>query len=189
MTRNGSLTILAAFVWILPSAVVTAEEPTNMNLRYSIHDDPNDPESPVVFIVELDLRAADTNGDEVGWEVKQARFKKLDGLQVIKEWFADWPEFDTVDGLWWIEHVEAKQPELEEFTLPPLLAGTAQRKNASGPGLEFDLVGESYTPPQGGPPYPVTSSLTHFFQEVGGSTPEQSGEDTPTESEEGEPSA
>lgn len=185
MTRSSNFILLSAAILFIPSSL-QADHPINKNLTYSIHDNPSDPETPVVFIVELDLRAADADGDDVGWEVKQARFKKLDGQQVVKEWFINWPTFDTTDGLWWISHDDAVNPKLAEFGIPPLLAGTAQRKNASGPGLEYEMEGEAYTPPQGGPPYPMTSSLTYIFQEVGGSTPEESGEEEPVAVDENE---
>ena len=78
MTRSSTFILLSAAILFAPSSL-QADDPINKNLAFSIHEDPNDPETPVVFVVELDLRAADADGDDVGWEVKQARFKKLDG--------------------------------------------------------------------------------------------------------------
>lgn len=155
--------------------------PADRTVSYLIREYPEDPESAVVFKVELDLKAQSADGDSIGWLVQKARFYQIHGETTVAWWEKVGPSVPTGDGLWWIEHDDAEAPLLSEFVDTPQLTGTADSKTSGVEDLAYDFISSTYTPPPGGPAYTVTSSTSHEFTEVDEEEPVEAGENEPTE--------
>ena len=158
--------------------------PVDRVITYSIHEIPTDPSSDVVFVVSLDLTAADLDGSWVGWEIESAEFRQPGiGGGADTVWTKSSPFIDTVDGLWWIEHVDPTAPEVAEFVMPPELLGTAAADDPANADLEYDLVGVVYTPPAPPetPPYENTSALAFAFTEEGQAEPIEEADEEPAD--------
>lgn len=159
--------------------------PTDRTIAYRIFDDPGDPNAVVLFIVKLSLGAQESAGSSVGWKIKQISIRQSPTQsQPATTWIESLPAVGTPDGLWWVAHADPESPVLSEFTRPPLLSGRATAQQSSQPDLDYDLEGQAYTPPPGGPPFTVTAALDYTFIKVGDSEPTGDGEDEPTDMEE-----
>lgn len=159
-----------------------ATPPTHMVVTYSIHDDPQDPESDVVFRITLGLDRFDYNATSIGWEISEAQFETVGGTEMI--WTAAYPYVDSLDGLWWTDHADVDNPVLAEFLVPPTLEGTAEAKNSEDPDLDYLFAGNVYTPPAppGQPPFgSATGSSTFSFLIDGDEEPMEEGEAEPVE--------
>ncbi len=153
-----TLTLFCGFVGLAADAA-HAQLPADRTLKLAFHETPSDPESPIVLIVELELSAEDIDGDSVGWSVEQLRVAELDDYGfTVGEWIQTEPTVATGDGLWWVEHDDAQEPDNGEFVILPLMAGTAVSVMQNQPALDFFMEGVDDDPP-GGAPYPVTSVL------------------------------
>lgn len=134
--------------------------------EYTVYETPSDPQSDVVFIVRLHLVADQqitgqgTEGS-VGWDVTGIDFTQP-GTPSDTLWTEASPSVDTPDGLWWVGHADLGNPDAAEFALPPSLVGTATADDPADEDLDYDLVGEVYTPPAAPeePPHEITGSLT-----------------------------
>jgi hypothetical protein len=91
--------------------------------------------------------------------------------------------------LWWVEHEDPRNPQYEEFVLPPLIEGLAYADDPNEDDLEFSFEGEVYTPPSPPEeaPYPVTGALAHEFTCYGELDPFEFGLDEPVEVPENPP--
>ncbi len=163
-----------------------AHLPETGAITFYIHDDPADPESDVVYVVNLTVKADKEDGESVGWIITKAEIRKPDSGGPDQVWIEESPTVNTPDGLWWIDHDDHAAPKLEEFVLPPSLDGTADAQNPSDPDLEYDLEGVTYVPPRRGGLYAITGALTYSFTMVGQTEPDDSGDDEPVELPEGE---
>jgi hypothetical protein len=108
-----------------------------------MHESPSKPDD-VVFTVTLSLSVKDVSGYNVAWEVSEITFNQPAGNgHGARSWSEELPAVDTLDGYWWIEHGDVENPDLAEFTLPPLIAGTAEADSMSYEDLEYDPEGVS----------------------------------------------
>jgi hypothetical protein len=147
-----SVATVATSILLGLAAPALAQLPADRTLKLEIHSVPSDPESPVDFIVVLELTAEDVDGDAVGWAVTSIRIGQLD------EWgftIGDWSQSDPVvastDGLWWLEHADGENPTTSEFVILPTILGTAAPELANDPDLDFFLEGTGAQPD---PDYP-----------------------------------
>lgn len=169
----------AATACFLGAHTARADLPADRTVYLYMYEVPGDPESDIVFSVGLDLEAVDVDGVWVGWEVTSAKFIEPGTPDTV--WIENSPAVDSPDGLWWVEHVDLQDPQHDEFTLPPLLEGTATAEEPLGADLEYTLEGASYDPPPGGPPFDVTAAVDYIFTVEGEEDPKKEGDDEPVE--------
>jgi hypothetical protein len=155
---------------------VAADPPAQQDVVYRIYDDPNDPNSDIVFTVWMKLTPEDQDGDSVGWDVKQIRFRQIGQGNGDTLWTESDPNVPTGDGLWWVDHADADNPQLSEFDNPPRLQGLAPADDPVDKDLDYELEGDTYT---GTAPWPVTAGLKYKFGLDGEPTPLETGEDEP----------
>ena len=155
--------------------------PEDQRIRYTIREQPTDPSSDVIWTVDLELTAPDSAGNLVGWLIDNVTVSEVDALgDPVNVWVDPSPELDSPDGLWWVEHADTNNPQLDEFALPPLLLSTATAEVGAGVDLDYLVEGVPYDPPPGDPlsEY-VTTGLDYAFTLVGNSLPEHEGDDEP----------
>ena len=179
-------TICALALLGLAVSAATADPPTKQEVVYKIHDDPNDPNSTVVFTVWLTLAPKARDGDSIGWEVEQIRFRQVgEGGGSDTTWTESNPAVTTADGRWWIEHADPDHPQLAEFDDPPRFQGAATADDPSDDDLEYDFQGVNNASIE---PWNPTGWLDYEFALVGASEPLLSGTDDPVEvANEGDP--
>lgn len=171
---------VAVALGIVPLALA-GELPEDQTVYYYIHEYPNQPNCDVVFTIRLDLTAADSDADAVGWRITSAEFRQPGNRQAQdKVWTEASPIVNSPDGLWWVEHADPAFPELEEFTLPPKLVGLAMAQDPLDKNLEYDFKGVPYVPPPEGAPFDITGALTYVFAEEE-EDPVEQGKDEPVE--------
>jgi hypothetical protein len=142
-------------------------QPLTKTISYGIHEDPNDPNSAVVFTITLDLRAEARAGDSIGWGVTQIEFVEPgQGGGDDTLWIDSDPSVPSSDGRWWIDHADWTDPQLEEFAEPPHLVGTAPAEDPYDADLEYDFEGDDYT---GQGPWNPTGYLDYWFKLDGAS--------------------
>ncbi|HVP12020.1 MAG TPA: hypothetical protein VMV94_12635 [Phycisphaerae bacterium] len=151
----------------------------SMSISYQIHAVPDDPKSPVLFAVTLEVEEADRDGDSVGWEILSAHFERHG--QGAATWIKDAPFVATPDGLWWVRHANANAPVTEDFVKPPEIAGTAEGQDGMHDDLGFVLEGAFYDPELRGSPFTTTGSLNYAFVLANAPEPVAEGEDDPVE--------
>jgi len=174
-----------AFLGLVVSGA-RADLPHDQDVVYKIHDDPNDPNSDVVFSVWLELTATARDGDSVGWEIKLMRFRQVEPGGPDTFWKILKPAIPSADGRWWIDHADGDYPQLGEFDKPPELVGTATAEDQDDNDLEYDFQGVSGT--GGIEPWDPTGWLDYEFAVIGASAPLLSGTDDPVEVDnEGDP--
>jgi hypothetical protein len=157
-------------------------DPATFDLSYRLHEDPTDPNSPVTIAIRLSLEQAASDGEAVGWEIVEARFREIgEGGQPDGTWTATLPVVSTPHGLWWVEHADAQAPQLGEFVSPPPLSGEAPADDPGAPSLLYDMEAGAYTTPPEGDPWNVTTALTYTFTVAGEQKPKGKGKDKPTE--------
>ncbi|RIK63271.1 MAG: hypothetical protein DCC65_16250 [Planctomycetota bacterium] len=157
--------------------------PSDRSIFYNLREDPEDPESDVVFRIELILHAMSATGSTVKWRIDEAVFTQYDGQTVLGEFSKVLPTVPGSDGLWWVTHANTEAPTLDEFDMPPHLTGTAERKSGSGADLAFDFEGVAYTPPPGGPPFDPTAGIDHSMKNASTQEIIVQAEEEPTEME------
>lgn len=182
MTRTKLLaTLVATIVLGTGSSVARADLPKDRTIKYSIHKTPSDPQSDIIWSVELELEADDSNGESVGWQIRALRVK---GPTPLGSWTKTSPQVSTPDGLWWVDHADHMDPLASEFDVTPLLEGTAIATGQGEADLEYSFEGDSYS---GSPSYEGNvSGLTFSFLLVGEEDPEEEGDDEPAEIDEEE---
>jgi hypothetical protein len=156
--------------------------PEPMDVVYRIHDNPNDPDSAIVFTVMLSLEAQEADENSIGWQITEIRFRQP-GQNGDPDtiWIESDPDVPTQDGLWWVDHADRENPQLDEFDEPPHLVGIAAAADPNATDLKYDFEGVGYTPGSGGPPWDVTAALDYKFKLDGQSSPLESGTDEPVE--------
>jgi hypothetical protein len=147
MSRTLPVARLVLVILILlavtgPAAQATL--PEDQVVQYVMREVPDDPESPVVFGVELWLKAVSIEGNTVTWEVSEVWMVEVNSNgEAVNAWSESTPWVDTPSGLWLIEHAEPEAPELAEFDAVPLIAGTAQAVETQDPDLDYRFEGET----------------------------------------------
>ncbi len=177
--KTLSRVLIAAILVCTSYATAWADLPSDLNVEYKIRETPSNPNSDVVFTVELVLTAEDESGSSVGWEIKKIRLTDVDAAP-----FGPWiweevsPTVNTGDGLWWVTHSDHTDPQFEEFDVTPLLEGTATSLGYPD-DLVYSFQGATYsgTPMFGG----SVSALTYEFTIDGEEDPEEEGDDEPAE--------
>jgi len=156
---------------------VAAAPPEQQDVVFRIHDDPNDPNSDIVFTVWLELTPSALDGDSIGWDVKQIHFRRIgQGGGPDTLWTESDPNVPTGDGLWWVDHADADNPQLSEFEDLPQLQGVAPADDPNDKDLDYDFESDTYA---GTGLWPVTVELRYEFQVEGGPTPLEIGDDEP----------
>lgn len=164
MFPRSCLFVTFVFLAYVGASEVALGLPDDRSVIYNLREDPQDPESDVVFRIELVLHAVSQYGSTVSWRIDEAVFTQLDGQTIVGEWSKALPTVPGQSGLWEVAHADPDAPALDEFDMPPHLTGTADRKSGSGADLDYDFEGVAYTPPPGGPPFDPTAAIDHEMQ-------------------------
>jgi hypothetical protein len=175
-----SIGVLAALG--LFGRLACADPPTAWVVTYGIHETPTQSSGPIVFLVKLSLRRQNMDGSSIGWHITS--------IQIIQKgpngssdavWTQDNPSVSSPDGLWWIDHANAEEPQPSEFELSPHLTGTAAAADPNLPDLTYDVKGEPYAVPlpPTQPPYVVTGAMDWNFTRVGDQNPLDEGSGDP----------
>ena len=150
--HKTSLAIFSVLILAANSGTALAELPADVQIKYYIHDDRTDPDSPIVFKVLLDLEAKDSSGDSVGWFITQAEFRQPNSdPDPDTVWTDTTVDVDTPDGLWWVDHADTRAPDAGEFDLPPLITGIADAEASSSDDLDYEWEGVIYFVGPAGP--------------------------------------
>lgn len=167
LAKKTTIALLALAV-LVPAAGYAAayrftrDVPAWVEVEYWIHETAEDSESDVTFKIKLSLTKQEVDGDSIGWEINSIEFRDPGNPGTV--WIDASPSVPSEDGLWWIDHADADDPQTEEFAVPPQLDGTGDAQDPNGDDLDYDFEGFTYTPPPPGqPPYTVTASLDHYF--------------------------
>jgi hypothetical protein len=145
---------------------VLADLPPKQEVVYKLHDDPNDPNSDVVFTAWLTLAPKLRNGDSIAWEPEVIRFRLIgQGGSSDTTWTESNPQIPTTSGYWWITHADADNPQLTEFVDPPHFTGTASADDPYVADLEYDFQGSSDL---GDDPWDPTGWLEYEFAMANG---------------------
>ncbi|MCG8406079.1 MAG: hypothetical protein MI923_12855 [Phycisphaerales bacterium] len=180
MYSARAVLILAICLFATPSASLAL--PADQRVVLRLYENPNEPQSKVVFSITLQLKAEASDGSFIGWEIQSAGIRQYDqNGNGIGKWTESLPSINTPDGLWWTAHEDPNLPKLSEFTELPSLYGTAEPNSMIGPNLNYDLAAKAYIPPEGTAPFQVTASLDYNFTMVGEPQPEAEGEQEPAE--------
>lgn len=173
-------------VLLVASSNVMATPPESQIVVFSMHEDPQDPESDVVFRVTLSLALDSFNTTSIGWAVSEAQFETVGASPIL--WSVENPALDTQDGLWWTDHADVDAPVITEFLVPPYMEGEAVVKGTQGANLDYAFGGNTYVPPEAPatPPYGSnTASASFSFFVQGESVSLAEGEDEPVETGDG----
>jgi len=156
--------------------------PSDRVIVFSIHQNPQNASSPVVFVAKLEVHATSINGNTINWTITKATYLQPQGGGTSRRWVKNLP---TVPGGYWtITHADANNPQLSEFMMPPQLDGTATAQDTGYNDLLYDLVGSSSF---GSSPFSPAAGLTYEFRRVGVSEPEEEGDDEPVDPIEEDP--
>ncbi len=167
---------IKAGVWVCTLSVVSLAVaqsglPPDRYVRYRIHSDPTNTESAVVWDIILQLVAKQRNEQQVGWEVETITFHHLTSENDPVSWSNVAPPVGTPDGLWWVEHLDADQPQTDEFLQPPPMSGVGLPLDPANGQLTYSIAGVPNLLPG---PFEHTAALTYSF----------SADDPPTSAEE-----
>jgi hypothetical protein len=173
--RSTYLFILLSVMVSLYSSASSArgDSPPDQQVAYYIRESPADPNSAVVFEVILELSAQNAAQDSVGWGIDRIELRQTNG-GTVTVWTKTAPEIGSEDGLWWVQHANPAEPQLQEFALPPSLVGLAIAQDPEELDLAYDLAGV----PGSQSPANV-AVLTYTFARVSEPEPSRSGEDEP----------
>ena len=169
----GALVLLGLLV-----SGANADMPPDQDVVYKIHDDPNDPNSDVVFSISLTLKATARDGNSVGWKIEKVKFHEIVQGDPDRIWTKSDPNVPSTDGRWWIDHADGDDPQLAEFDDPPELNGIATAKDLNDADLEYYFEGSSYS---GGPTWEATAGLDYEFAPVGAPSTFAYADDEPVE--------
>ena len=178
----------SSVLMVLLSALFTqtslAQVPPDESVQFKIHASATDPLSPVVFVITMNLAASEWNDNVVGWTVTSVEFRQPGaGSASDQTWMASYPLLPTVDGLWWVQHVDPFAPLLSDFRQPPLIEGTAAIQSAATEDLGYSFQGRPYTAPPTGAPFLQTAALSYALALIDTQTPMKDGQDEPVESD------
>lgn len=177
-----SLAIFSVLILAANSGTALAELPADVQIKYYIHDDRTDPDSPIVFKVLLDLEARGSSGDSVGWLITQAEFRQPNTApDPDTVWTDTTVDVDTPDGLWWVHHANTRAPDAGEFDMPPLITGIADAETVIGDDLDYKWEGVTYLAPPEGPPFNNPMAANFRFRILPLPDPELEGDDEPVE--------
>jgi len=179
--------------WKIPVLVVSlsaaltqasfGQVPPNQVVQFKIHASPTDPLSPVVFVISMNLAATEWSEEVVGWTVTSIEFRQPGtGGEPDQTWIRNYPLLPTLEGLWWVGHLDPFAPQLSEFSQPPPIGGTAVVQSAATENLNFSFQGRPYSPPPTGAPFLQTAALSYDFALAETNWLIKDGDDEPVES-------
>lgn len=159
--RKVCFALVGLCLWhVSPAAAQFGSSGQTRLAQYNIHQDPNDPSSPVTWTVVLKLHEELRSGSDIAWKIKKLTITELDSggspLNV-------WSEASPPVGLWQVTHADPNNPTFGEFAEPPLLDSLATAADPNNADMDYSLEGVAYTPPPGGEPYAITGALTFIF--------------------------
>ncbi len=134
MARINSLLLLLAAIW-LPCSASGAEDPLageKFTIYYGLHEDPNDPESPIAMELRVSVMAEDSSGVEINdrwcpWRITELRIRRFTTTGKLRgAWIEESPTVSTDDGFWWVKHMDPENPQLSEFASIPEITGVAE---------------------------------------------------------------
>ncbi len=136
------------------------DTPLQQVVSHSVYQDPNDPESDLIWMIVTYLTESDSDGDSIGWSVDEIKFFEINADPTPdREWVDPAPSVDTPDGLWWIEHADSNSPDLAEFDMPPFVDGVADAQDPSDSDLDYEFEGAVYSEPTEGSQFTLTAAL------------------------------
>lgn len=178
LSRPAVLAALLA-LFNVPASVSADELPADAVVTYEIHGDPQDPNSPVAWVVRLVLTPQARDGDTVSWRVDSVDVRENDAQgEVERAWAASSVTVQTASGWWDVAHADADQPTAADFVEPPVLEATAGPVSGTTEDLEVYLGGGTERPPAS-TPWSVTGTVDYEFTLAGEPQPEEEGEDEP----------
>jgi hypothetical protein len=124
-------------------AAAQSSLPPDQSIRYRVHANPADANSAVVFDIILDLSARQREGENVGWGIESLEFQQPVVGNDPRVWVATLPPVQTADGLWWVQHQSADDPQIGEFLQPPLLVGTAVPVDPANSNFDYAIEGST----------------------------------------------
>ena len=148
--------------------------PPNYSVSYDLHEDPNDPESPVKFTVILDLEFASQEGETTYWEMVGAEFYQPGDVE-DRSWYDDFAA--APQELWPVVHNDPENPLPEEFSDRPVIAGVAEALGDYA-NLNYDFESSVYTTQA---PYVGAALVSYWLQVEGEPEPEVTADDEPAE--------
>lgn len=166
--------VTCAVIFSLTATPQTLAAPPDQMISYTRHEDPSDPTSPVTHCIKLDLKYVSMNGNDVTWDVSEVLIERC---STQTKWSDPAPNVDTLNGYWVISHADGNDPQVSEFTEPPLIDGTADPEKPSDDDMVFEILGES----TGTGPYTVTSIMDLYLRESLEPNPEVDDNDEPEE--------
>ena len=177
-----SLAIFSVLILAANAGTALADLPDDVQIKYYIHDDRTDPNSPIVFKVLLLMEARDSSSNSVGWLIKEAEFRQPNtDPDPDTVWTDTTVDVDTPDGLWWVDHVDTLAPAPGEFDMPPLIEGIADAEAVTGDDLDYEWEGVTYLAPPEGPPFENPMAAGFRFWLLLLPYPELEGDDEPVE--------
>jgi hypothetical protein len=113
-----------------------------MAVEYLIREDPEDPDSDVIYEIRFELAAADRSDDTVAWKITELKITEV-GTQGTGDrvWVEEDPDLSAYNDVWWVEHSDPMEPDEVEFGDPPYFGGTAKAQDESDPDMEYELEG------------------------------------------------
>ncbi len=183
MRRHNLAEFVLSLITVVSVTPIVHATPSDYKVLYSIHEVRDDPESAVVYRLQLDLEYVSTVGNQVRWDVTTMVISHFDSQGTIDEqWRLNDPVVSTGDGKWWTTHADPNNPAIGEFVTPPPMTGTAEREIGSGPDLDYDLSAGTAS---GSPPYAATAYMNLWLRRIGEPEPDVDDEDEPQQTEDG----
>ena len=109
--RLGSLVVRTLAAVVVLTGFVDAASASMLYVDYLIREVPEDPNSNVIYIISLGIKAEQTDGDWVGWLIGEVAIVRPGSVgQTEAYWIEDSPYVPTSDGLWWVEHADPNHP-------------------------------------------------------------------------------
>ena len=144
----------------------SVDTPLKQVVSYSVYEDPNDPDSDLIWMIVAYLTKSDSDGNSIGWSVDKIKLFEVNAAPTPdREWIDATPTVDTPDGLWWIKHADPNSPDLAEFDMPPFIDGLAYAQDPSDSDLDYEFEGVVYNEPPGGPHFTLTAALNMLMIE------------------------
>lgn len=161
----------------LPSARAQ-EPPATRIVTYNHLQTLETPSSETTWAVDVELLKSQSSGNEIGWTVVSLTVVELDAAGVVlRAWLDETVMLSTPDGLWWTQHADPLSPDLSDFSLPPLMVGTAAAQDPGYADLDYSVEGVPYQLQPQDPVYDDWAALDYAFTLVGSSQSEATGDD------------
>lgn len=183
VARLSCALVVPCVLGVLRGAEATqaTSPPQTQIVSYTVYEDPDAPNPTPIWMVALLLVEADASGNDVGWAVGEVTIYEINDPSADRVWVHTAPNVDTPDGLWWVNHADPANPQLQEFDLPPLVSGLAAAEDPIDPDLNYEFEGRAYVAPPGGPQFAATAAIDLRFIEYQSPWPVIDRQDEPVE--------